>query len=452
MSASDARRLARDVVSRVRERSGYAHEVLDSALRRASLPGDEVSFATRLAYGAIQTQGTLDEALDVHLGKKHLESRVRDALRVATYEILFLRTPSRAAVHQGVELVRELRPQAAGLANAVLRRVADQAASFPWGDPATDVAALARLHGHPRWLVDMWIDELGRDATEHLLEADNEPAPLYVAENPFAGTFVEARAALRSDGATPESCPVPGCLKVGDPSAAVRGTALERGLVLAADAAAQFVAQIVRARPGDRVLEIGAGRGTKTILIQGAAVRAGGPARITAVDLHEFKARLLEERLRRFEVPGVDVLTGDAADLASVQGIPAAGEVDTAIIDAPCTGLGTLRRHPEKRWRVGPQDIAVLARLGGILLREAARLVRPGGFVVYSTCTVADRENADVIREFLASPQGRAFRIDSLADEVPEEWRRFVTAEGFFRSLSASGGPDGHFAARLVRG
>jgi 16S rRNA (cytosine967-C5)-methyltransferase len=370
---------------------------------------------------------------------------------VSAYEILFLRSEKRAAVHQGVELVREVRKQAAGLANAVLRRLAEDAPGFPWGDPQTDVSALARLHAHPLWLTKMWIDELGREAAEQVMEADNTPAPLYLAANTFAGSADAAHEGLRSDGAVPRPGVLRGCIEVGDPGAAVRGQTLQKGLVVAVDACAQLVVALVDPRPGSTVLEVGAGRGTKTLLLQAAAVGSGGPAKLYAVDSHEFKAKLLAERLNRYGVQGVQILVGDATDFSAVAGAPEPGTVDAVLVDAPCSGLGTLRRHPEKRWRVEPADIDSLAVLGSKLLAEASRLVRRGGFVVYSTCTVADRENAGVVSAFLDSEAGSGFLIDSIAGQVPEAWQRFVTEEGFFRSLPSLDGPDGHFAARLVR-
>jgi 16S rRNA (cytosine967-C5)-methyltransferase len=451
MSASPARKAAFDVVSRVRERTGYAHEVLDARLRGSNLSPDDAGMATRLAYGTLQTEGTLDEVLGRYLAGKTVEPRVRDSLRLSAYEILFMHTPSRAAVHQGVELARSIRPQAAGLANAVLRRLTEEAEGFPWGDPETDTAALARLHGHPLWLADLWVDELGREDAAALMAANNEPAPLYVAINPFAPDRGAVSGALQKDGTTVTACPIAGCFELPEGAAAVKGSAIHDGLALVTDASAQFVAGLVPVSPGASIVEIGSGRGTKTILIQGRAVATGGPATIYAVDLHDFKAKLLEQRLAKYGVPGVVAVVGDARDLASVPGLPAAGTVDAAFVDAPCSGLGTLRRHPEKRWRITADEITSLATLGAQLLAQAASLVRSGGVVVYSTCTVARRENAEVVESFLATDLGGEFRVDPLGDGVPTEWQRFVTAEGYFSSLPVSGGPDGHFAARLIR-
>ncbi|NTU70327.1 MAG: antitermination protein NusB [Coriobacteriia bacterium] len=451
MPASAARKLAREVLTRVRESQSYGHEVLSAALGRTSLSAEDASFATRLAYGALQTSGTLDEIIDrCHTGKR-LEPRIRDALQVATYEIVFLHTEDRAAVHQGVELVKTVRPQASGLANAVLRRVAQEAPAFPWGDPAHDDAALARLNAHPEWIAALWIAELGRDTAALTMDADNQPAPLFLAANPFRSSLDEVVLLLEQEHAKPSRCPVKGCLRASEAGHAVRGATLASGKAIAVDAAAQLVARLVAPAPGSTVVEIGAGRGTKTLLMQSAAVAAGGSCQLHTIDNHDFKTRLLAERMRKLGVPGVMAHTADATDIVAVSALVGPGTADRVLIDAPCSGLGTLRRHPEKRWRVTPEDVAALAALGSRLLATAATLVRPGGFVVYSTCTLANQENSDVVSAFLASEQGRGFALDTVRADVPDEWQHCVASEGWFQSIQEPDGPDGHFAARLVR-
>ncbi len=451
MGASAARKCVLTVVSRVRERNAYAHETLDTVLEGAALDDRDSAFATRLAYGTVACRGTLDEAVGRFLDNPgRLEPRVGDALAVAAYEILFARTPSRAAVNEGVELVRSVQPRAAGLANAVLRKLAAAAGDFPWGDPANDDAALARLHGHPLWMARLWIDELGRDAASDLMAANNEPAPLFLAHLPFVTDEAAVFEELQGLGADPTACELPGCLVAGSPSAAVRSQAVAKRSVVVADAGAQLAAHALRPLAGQRIVELGAGRGTKSLIISGIVHRAGGAVEVIAADLHDFKLRVLREAAEQSGATGITTVVADATR-ADSEGLPAAGSVDSVLVDAPCSGLGTLRRHPDRRWRARPQQIEALASLGSSLLSTAALLVKPGGFVVYSTCTVARAENTGVIEAFLSSPDGDRFAIDPLVDDVPEGWSGFVSAEGFFQSVPRIGGPDGHFIARLKR-
>lgn len=450
MSIAPARRAALAVLKRVRERSAFGPETLDAVLRAAGLDARDTALATRLSYGALQTLGTLDEAIDRVLDRPgSLEDGIRDVLRLATYELLYMRTPARAVVHDGVDAARAVRAAASGLANAVLRKIAASAETFPWGDPATDDEALARATGHPVWMVRMWIEEFGRERAVGMLEADLEPAPLYIWTNTFKASAVEIADLLAADGAEAEPGPLPRCMHARNTHNAVRGTAVATGLALVADAAAQ-VAALACASPGGVVVDVAAGRGTKTAQIQAACCDAGAAADLFALDIHEFKAQVLERRMGELGVPGVTALVGDATDVGAVEGLPALGTADVALLDAPCSGLGSLRRRPEKRWRVTEQDIHRLSELQYTMLEQSARLVRVKGRVVYSTCTVTRVENRDVVEKFLAAHEGMFVTVP-MPDVVRESWGDAITPEGWFQSLPSSGGPDGHFVAVLER-
>lgn len=451
MSGTTARQLAREAVTRVRERSAYAHETVSTLLLAADLDRRDAAFASRLAFGTIACRGTLDQAVALHLSRPEgTEPRVLDCLAASAYELLFMRTPTRAAVSEGVELVKSVQPRAAGLANAVLRRVAERAADFPWGDPDTDLDALARLHGHPEWLARLLVEELGRDTASAVMAANNEPAPLFLSLLPFRGPEDDVLAELAADGADPAATPLASCVIAGQPGAAVTSRAVTTGRALVADAGAQLASVCVPVAHGSRIVELGAGRGTKSLLMAAGAARKGMSAEITAVDLHGFKLQKLSEAVERTGAPRIHTVVADATD-PSADGLPGAGTADAVLVDAPCSGLGTLRRHPDRRWRARPDEIETLAELGARLLETAAVLVKPGGFVVYSTCTIARRENEDVADGFLGSREGSSFRVDDLSAQVPEEWRRFVDGLGRFRSLPEPGGPDGHFIARFIR-
>ena len=407
--ATPARRLALEITHAARLRHAYVRELLDSARTESTLDKKEFDFAQVLCFGVVACMGTLDEAIDYWVNDpSRLDPRVRDALRIEAYELLFLHKPAHVIVDQGVELVRIVEPHAAGLANAVLHRLSEEAEEFPWGNPATSDLAFARTYGVPVWLAQALIDQYGQEDASKQLACGLEPAPTYLCANPF-----------------------------------------REGQKFASDLSAQFVATLVPLKK--TVLEIGAGRGTKTALMEIRAKRTlGDTVLIDAVDLHEFKGKVLEKRMKSMGIAGVFSHTGDARDLSKVEGLLDA--YDTVLVDAPCSGTGTLRRHPEIRWHLTPEDANSLADLQFDLVCEASKRVRQGGTLVYSTCSVLSGENEGVVEDFLASEQGRDFKIVPI--KVPESekvpgWH--ATERGFFASVPTSGGPDGHFAARLVR-
>lgn len=447
MNLTPARALALKALAEIRSRDAWAHSVLDNMLRDSDLSTSDRALATRLVYGTVQTMGTLDEALNRFIPRPGgVQPPVRDAMRVAAWELLFGEADPHAAVHQGVEAVARSTPYAKGFANAVLRKLADASPDFPWGDPATDDVALARAYGHPDWLVTRLLEEYDREAVIGILAANNSAAPLYVAHNPFKGELDALMDSLEQDGAAPQTAPVQGSILCANAARAVRGEAVAAGRCLVVDAAAQLVAQLASTSNEGMVVDLAAGRGTKTALIQAAS---GGTTPLLAVDVHEFKTAILLKRMNELEVPHVSVVTADATDtdaLLEVMGGPVA---DVVLIDAPCSGLGALRRTPEKRWTIDPGVLSSLAVLGSKLLLTAARLVRPGGVVVYSTCTILGIENREVVGGFLVSEEGSRFQRVTLTESVPEVWEGFVGEDGDFQSLPAEGGPDGHYAAVL---
>lgn len=390
--ATPARLLALKLTREVRERDAYLRELVASAREITKLPAEEFDFAQVLAFGVTMCRGTLDEAIDRSLSSpRDVKPKVRDALRISAYEMLFLHKPEHVVVDQGVELVRHVTPRAAGLANAVLRKMARDARDFPWGDVATDDAAWARSFGMPEWLAMHLAAEYGRDVATAIMEADLHSAPRYIRDNPF-------------DPGNPFAC----------------------------DLSAQRVAGLV---PLDgTILEIGAGRGTKTMLLESRAIETlGHTVPIHAVELHKYRTQLHAERMRQVGIEDVMSLTGNACALDAIDGV--LPHYDAVLVDAPCSGTGTMRRHPEIRWRLTPADIDELATLQRALLDEAARHVAPGGTLVYATCSILGEENQQVVDDFLVK-------------QSQGEWR---VSEDSFATLPTLGGPDGHFAAVLQR-
>ena len=357
--ASPARLAALDVVRAVRERDAFAQDVIGTRIDRSDLSSEDRAFATKLALGVVSATGTLDEIIDRALNApSDVKPDVRDALRVSTYEIIFLGKTPHAAVDQGVELVRSFAMSASGLANAVLRKIVLMRQAFPFGDPMRDPEALARLHAFPLWLARKLIVDLGPQEALDFMRASNEQAPLFIAVN-AAKTSDEALVKAfdkLDEGLDPVSVDgvsVAGCYRVLDTRALLLPEVkrmFSQGEILVTDAASQLVAaSVLPERKPASLLEVGAGRATKTILLQSDATRAyGSQLVLSTLDNHAFKTRLLLERAERYGAEVAEALTGDALELDAVVGDRAFDEV---FIDAPCSGLGTLRRHQAGRHR-----------------------------------------------------------------------------------------------------
>lgn len=445
--ASPARLAALEVTRLVRVRNAYAQDLISSMIDESDLSTADRAFATLLVLGVVSTSGTLDELVDRALDRPaDAFNDVRDALRISVYELVFLKKAPHAALDQGVELVRAVSPSAAGLGNAVLHRVFAFKDEFPFGDPNHDLEALARVYAFPKWLAGALVEDLGAKEAAAFMHASNEPAPLFVSVNALKATDQEVEEVFAAAGAflTPAEAggiAPAGCYHVSAPRALVDAgvrALFDGGKILVSDAAAQVVASC--ALPADKpgsVLEVGSGRGTKTILIQSEAQRRyGEQVVLTSLDLHAFKMDLLRERAVLYGVELADTLVANATRLESQ--IPAR-TYSTVFVDAPCSGLGTLRRHPEIRWRVTKKRIAALADTSLAILQSAAAFVEDGGRLVFSTCTVTHAENNGVVKRFLESEQGASFSL------APLEGRSAISTQ------LTVGSPDAHFAACFVK-
>lgn len=449
--ASPARLAALEVVRISRERDAFAQEVISKHIDNSSMSREDRAFATLLVLGVVSSRGTLDDVLNRCMNSpKDVKDDVRDALQISTYEIIYLDKSPHAAVDQGVELVRSVAPKAAGLANSVLRKVVKAKDSFPFGDPRTDIAAYSRLVAFPTWLVELVNGTLGPQVAHDFFKASNEPAPVFVAINSLKASDEAVLSVLEDAKAQPQAAgagglQVAGCYMLNSGSVLVDGRVarmLNRGEMLVSDAASQAVASLVLPDEGQAaprsVLEIGAGRGTKTILLQSNAQRRWGAQidRYLTLDNHKFKTKLLSERAEQYGVHVSQALTGDATKLDGLVGDEC---FDLIFIDAPCTGLGTLRRHPEIRWRLKPETIKEYASLGLSMLKSAARHVSVGGTLAYATCTITDEEDVKVVRAFFQSDEGSSFRLAPIG------------GRSSFASNLTSRGSDAHFAVKMIK-
>jgi 16S rRNA (cytosine967-C5)-methyltransferase len=421
------------ILARV-ERGGFADRLLEAALAPYPDPRDR-ALLTELVYGAIRHQARLDHALGRFASRPlaDLDPEVRAALRVAAYQLLALdRVPAHAAVSEAVDDVTRRVPRAAGFANALLRRVAAEGRAVPPPDPAADpVAHLAVATSHPAWLVERELAAFGFEEARRRLAADLAPAPTVLRARP-PGARDSLLARLRAAGVAARPGAVGPDAVLIDPGGLPPGgvTALPGfgdGAFAVQDEASQLVARLLDPPPGARLLDACAAPGGKT----GHLADLVGPAgRVTALDLDEARLSLLRETVGRLGVVDrVEIARHDATGPPPAR---LAGPYDGVLVDAPCSGLGVLRRNPDILWRRRPEDIPALAARQRAILDAVAPAVRPGGRLVYAVCTTTREEGPDVAAGFLAG------HPDFEADQ------RLVTHP-------ADGGLDGFFAQRFRR-
>ena len=445
--ASPARLGALYATQQVRRRKAYAQEIIETSIDTSKLSAEDRAFATLLTLGVVSSQGALDVIINRAIRTpRDIKPDVRDAIRISAYEIIYLKKAPHAAVDQGVELVRAVAPSAAGLANAVLRRILEASVQFPYGDPTKDIDALALLYAFPSWLARQLIADLGVQSAVQLMKASNGQAPLFIAVNALKASdeeivslFAEVGAELEPAGSGGLS--VEGCYRVPNARVLADGRIsrlFSQGKILVSDASAQAVAKcVLEEGVSGSMLEVGSGRGTKTLLMQSLAYRLyGSQLSMTCMDSHGFKTDLLRDRANAYGVKINDFVTGNATRLDSVMGDRS---FSTIFIDSPCSGLGTLRRHHEIRWRLQPEQIEELADVSIALLKSASGHVDVGGRIVYSTCTVTYAENNGVVKRFLESEEGRRFKL------AP------VFGKACFAPQLSEDSPDAHFAAKFMR-
>jgi 16S rRNA (cytosine967-C5)-methyltransferase len=419
---SPARALAFEVVRETFEGDAFTERAFRAGADRLGLSGRDRAQAQRLAYGAVQRRGTSDAAIErlADRSVRLLDPPVLAGLRLGLYELLFAdATPDHAAVDQAVELVKGGGAgHAAGLVNAVLRRAArerDALTAALLGDDSTPAAA-AVAHSAPLWLVEMWWRELGPEAARAVLAACNEPA-----EVAMRASGNRDAALARLDEAGVEAMPATGGWPLEAPEMLVlRGRMGETvpAMVVAGELTPQSrgsagVVEALDPQPGDHLLDLCAGPGIKTGQI---ATRMGGRGEVISVEVDSDRAGEVADQAERLGLRSVTVLETDATELT----FP--GNFDRVLLDAPCSDLGTLASRPDARWRKSPRSIERLADVQHRSLLAAAQALRPGGVLVYSTCTLSRRENEDQVAALLAaSAAGQAppLELDDLGALAP---------------------------------
>ncbi|MFQ5351645.1 MAG: 16S rRNA (cytosine(967)-C(5))-methyltransferase RsmB [Candidatus Binatia bacterium] len=434
MSKPDSRGLAFEVLTRV-ETGAFADSTLGLLLSRSDLDERDRALATVFVYGSLSRQLTLDYNLQYLCGRApaRLDRATLVALRLGLFQLFFLdKVPAYAAVNGSVELVRRRSPMATGLVNAVLRRASREGPRRPPDGP--DCERLAIETSHPPWLVRTWLTQFGEQNALALMQANNQPAPTVVRSLKSRDDIV----AVLNSGCPPDRpCAVSGRLA---PDAIRLNGPVDCGsLATPQSEASQLVSLFLAPRRGSRVLDACAAPGGKSAHL---ASLVGPQGKVVAVDPAPNAAERVANTLRRCALTNVEFHAGPVENFGRL------APFDFVLVDAPCSGLGTLRQHPEIRWRRRPTDIADLAAKQRRILDHAAALLRPGGDLVYSTCTLSATENDELIDGFLAD--NGTFR-ENVSSSLHPAVAALVDRQGRLRTYPHLHGTDGFFAARLTK-
>ncbi len=457
-----ARQLAVNALRQVHQ-GGYADVVVDRLLGQNPLESRDRRLFTEVVYGAVRRMRTLDAVIDALAKKSALGQppNLRVVLHVGLYQILFLdHIPSSAAVDTTVELAKgNGLVGLAGFVNGLLRRLVREleagAGDNGDGDGVGKIDALLRLthptldgvgrlgvgYSFPDWLVALWVGQFGEVETELLCEWMNQPPHLDLRVNGRRGSFESVERVLGGLDVMVSRIPgVPMGLRLShSPGPIQEMPGFAAGEWMVQDASAQLVGYLVDPQPGEVVADLCAAPGGKSVHL---AELMGDVGRVIALDKTGSRLKKVKQNVDRMGMISIEMLEGDAREVRIWDGL-----CDRVLVDAPCSGLGTLNRHADARWRQSPESVEALVVLQGEILESAARWVKPGGRLVYSTCTLHPAENEGVVKSFLAAHPGWA--IDRVLPDNPVF--PLMEVEGWVRVVPHRQDMDGFFMVRLRR-
>jgi 16S rRNA (cytosine967-C5)-methyltransferase len=431
-AVTDARAAAAEISADLR-----AGDLLDATFERRTLRLDprDRRWTRELVYGLLRRRSWIDAILAdrVSGGPSRLDADVADLLRLGAYQLLAMGSvPAYAAIAQTVELVKRRHGIGASkLANAVLRRIDRERESLQVALPSDPSERLALEYSHPRWIIDRWIARWGVDDTRALLVANNGEAPLIA--RPYHVVREQLEAMLEASGVDTAEAPLVGdsVVLAGGVTSLTELGAFKQGLFHLQDPASTLVTRYACVATGSTVADLCAAPGGKALELARVAKT------VYAGDASRTRLARVRENVRRLDAGNIIPFVGDAT-------APAVRDMDAVLVDVPCTGTGTFRRHPDARWRLRASDLAVLPALQRSILNAAATAVRPGGLLIYSTCSLELEENDDQVSRFLAEHPG--WTLEPPPDGVVPA---AVLDRGLLRVLPQRDGTDGAFAARL---
>ncbi len=438
-----AREKALKILAQVHQQGAYANVALAKELRQGELTDMDRRFVTELVYGAVKAGDTLDWVIKKYLKLpwRKVDSLIQEILRLGAYQLLYMdKVPASAACNESVELAKKYGNQgAAKFVNGVLRTMVRQPekGKFPEGQGNATVQ-LALTEQHPEWLVRRWIKEFGYDEAKELCQFNNRQAPVSIRTNTLKTSPSELLLQLTSLGVEAvRSRYVDEGFVLENHGSLDALVPLQEGYCQVQDESSMLVAHVVAPQPGDFVLDVCSAPGGKTTHMAALMEDRG---RIVACDIYDHKLQRVMDNAQRLGIHIIEPKLKDAREIHE----EFAGQADRVLVDAPCSGLGVLRRKPDSRWRKTPELLKELPKLQLEILESASACVKDGGILVYSTCTIAQEENQDVVRAFLAKhPE---FFLENTGERLP-----VPRTDEMVQLYPQRDGTDGFFIACMRR-
>ncbi|MEP0916351.1 16S rRNA (cytosine(967)-C(5))-methyltransferase [Leptolyngbya sp. DQ-M1] len=425
------------------QKGAFADVAVDQALHQADVNVLDRRLFTELVYGTIRRQRTLNALIDQFAKKKDQPPDLRLILQLGLYQLRYLdQIPASAAVDTSVELAKQNKLSGlTGVVNGLLRQYLRSQTILhadPLQLPEDAIARIGTLHSYPDWIVQVWCDQFGIEETEKLCEWMNRSPQIDLRINTLRTNIDQVEAAMQAQDIHADHIPnVPNALRLPAVGAIYSLPGYTEGWWIVQDSSAQLVSYLVDPQPEEIVADACAAPGGKTLHLA-ELMRDRGT--VWAIDKTASRLKKLQQNLDRLSFQSIQTLIGDSRNVPQLKGV-----CDRVLVDAPCSGLGTLNRHADARWRQTPESATQLAQLQQEILTEAATWVKPRGVLVYATCTLNPIENEAVIRQFLAHhPQWSIESSDSLAE--------FTTPEGWIKVLPHRHNMDGFFMVRLRHG
>ena len=421
MKKNDARRTALKILTSVRRFSDFSDEALSSRLK--ALKKVDRALCSKLVYGVLQNRMLLDYYISIHLDRSisRLEPKLLDLFRLSAYQILFLdRIPDRAAISEAVDVTKEINKKASGLVNAVLRRISENKSLVLPENEFEETEYLSIKYSHPKWFCEYMTNKYGRNFTEGFLKANNEEPPIYLQVNTELISAEELLEKILELGLNAEPDSDLKSIKLEQIGELLESDLFHKGYFFIQDKAARAVVDIAQVKSGESILDLCAAPGGKSFA---SALEMKNSGRVLSCDISQSRLEKLEESAERLKLSVIETKLMDALDAGNLK-----ESFDLVIADVPCSGFGVIRKKPEIRYK-NWESLSELADIQKKILNSAANMVNDSGRLIYSTCTIFNEENEEIVADFLA--RNKNYYIE----EEKKFWPHIDGSDGFYICL-----------------